>query len=319
MPHPTPLPPELTASFSVSEARDLGVSPDRLRGRDLLRPFHGVRMRTAAEDSAPNTFDARLRRELALIRALARRLTPDQFLSHRSAALLWGVPLPHARSPELHVSSPTPARAPRIDGTIGHRVEPSRCPVEHRSGIPVSSAAATWAMLGALRLGVPELVAAGDYFVRMYREGYGRPDAGRPPLSTRAELEAALALGRWRGQPRLRRAAELVREDSWSPQESLIRVELVLAGLPEPELNVDVFDEHGRFLGCLDLAYPEYRVGSEYQGLQHGQQYDADVERMAAFRAAQWDIIEVTRATRRNPGVVVRRVAEALRRAGWQG
>lgn len=96
-------------------------------------------------------------------------------------------------------------------------------------------------------------------------------------------------------------------------------MELLAAGLPEPELNVDVYDEDGTFLGCLDMAFRRYRVGVEYHGDQHGERYAADVERSAAFRAAGWDLIEVTNALRKRPRVMVERVAKALRKAGWQG
>ncbi|POH69673.1 MULTISPECIES: hypothetical protein [Cryobacterium] len=38
----------------------------------------------------------------------------------------------------------------------------------------------------------------------------------------------------------------------------MLRVIIVLAGLPEPECNDNVFDENGRFLVRGDLVYPEY-------------------------------------------------------------
>jgi len=56
-----------------------------------------------------------------------------------------------------------------------------------------------------------------------------------------------------------------IREDSWSPRESQVRCLLVDAGLPEPEPNVDVFDDHGRFIGCVDLAHPALRA-AEHPG-----------------------------------------------------
>ncbi|WP_460799698.1 hypothetical protein [Microbacterium sp. GXF0217] len=68
-------------------------------------------------------------------------------------------------------------------------------------------------------------------------------------------LRATVAARRRTGIQNLREAVELMREDSWSPRESKIRVRIVRAGLPEPPLNQDVFEDHGRFLGCVDLAY----------------------------------------------------------------
>lgn len=87
-----------------------------------------------------------------------------------------------------------------------------------------------------------------------------------------------------------------------------------MAGLPEPALNHDVYDEHGRFLACVDLAYPERKVAVEYHGVLHHSRYAADVERIAALRAAGWTVIEVTSALLTHPDLLVERVREALRR-----
>lgn len=110
----------------------------------------------------------------------------------------------------------------------------------------------------------------------------------------------------------------LIREDSWSPQESFIRIGLVRSGLPEPELNIDVYCD-GVFLGCVDLAYPEYRVGIEYYGDAHTERFAEDVERISALRAAGWEMIEVTRALRGRPWVVAERVRRVLEERGWRG
>ena len=109
-----------------------------------------------------------------------------------------------------------------------------------------------------------------------------------------------------------------MREDSWSPQESILRLGLVRAGLPEPDLNIDVFEENGSFLACLDLAYPRYRVGVEYYGIQHSDSYAEDVERMARLRANGWEMIEVTRAIAGRPWIVAARVRDALSDRGWR-
>ena len=61
--------------------------------------------------------------------------------------------------------------------------------------------------------------------------------------STAADLEAALRRhGRRRGVRALRQALERVRYGSLSPQETRLRLALVDAGLPEPELNYRVVD-----------------------------------------------------------------------------
>jgi len=92
-----------------------------------------------------------------------------------------------------------------------------------------------------------------------------------------------------------------------------VRCHLVFASLPEPALNHEIFDEHGVFLACADLAYPERKVAIEYQSVLHHAQYAADVERIARLRAAGWEVIEVTAALLADPPTLVARVRAALR------
>ncbi len=313
----SPLHPLLPSEFSTAEAVALGVSEKRLRGDDLEAPFRGARMMLRACEDPLDRYEAAKDRELRLIRALASRLVDGQFISHRSAAMLWGAPMPFRSAPELHAGVKEPMRTPRIRGVSGHAFAAGRATLREMNGIRLTSPETTFASLGVLPL--PRLVALGDYLVRMYRQGYGRPNAGMAPITTLEALADAVELGRWRGMPVLRRGLELIREDSWSPRESMTRVELVRAGLPEPELNVDVFDRSGCFLGCLDMLYPRYRVAVEYQGRQHEGRYSDDVERYEALKAEEWDVILVTRALASRPGVLVGRVGAALRRRGWTG
>lgn len=166
-----------------------------------------------------------------------------------------------------------------------------------------------WAQLGAWN--IIDLVALGDFLCRVHRPGYGRLEAGRSPFTTIDELRATVAAGRWGHVRRLREALDLIREDSWSPRESRLRLHIIFAGMPEPLLNHDVYDDHGRFVGCVDLAYPDRKIAIEYHGVLHSRQYAADVERIAALRAAGWTVIEVTSASRTD--VVLARIRHALR------
>lgn len=84
--------------------------------------------------------------------------------------------------------------------------------------------------------------------------------------------------------------------------------------LPEPELNIDVFDGLGRFLGCVDMAYAQQRVAVEYLGMLHGERWAQDVERIAGLRAAGWTVIEVTAPLLKRPNTLVARVRAALSR-----
>ncbi|MDT0156510.1 DUF559 domain-containing protein [Microbacterium sp. ARD32] len=319
-----PLPSELGRAFAVRTARAHGVGRGRLRSADLRAPFHGVRVQgeAAGIDESLDPYERQRRARVARARDYAPRLHGGHFFSHQTAASIWGAPLPleiddfgrpaALEDLELHVCARGALPLPRASGVTGHRTLDSLTSVRMHDDLRVSSPAATWVSLGTLS--VVQLVALGDYFCRQWRQGVGRLDAGRPPLTTTGELRNAINAGRRRGAARLRTAVELIREDSWSPRESQVRCLLVQAGLPEPDLNVDVFDEAGRFIGCVDMAYPEQRVIVEYHGVQHGQQWARDVERAAALRAAGWTIIEVTYPLLDDPRRLIRRVAAALRR-----
>lgn len=312
-----PIPESLGPEFSTREARERGVTWGQLRARGLSAPFQGTRMRATDVPGRDTTFAALREYELSLIRALGTRLVDGQFFTHRSAALIWGAPLPHPKRMDLHLGVFRPQRSPRVNGAFGHSFVRGRVDVTTRFGLPVLSPASTFATLGTLPL--PDLVAVGDYLVRKFRNGAWRPNVGRPPLSSIGELERVVRTGRWRGIANLREAVTLVREDSWSPRETLIRVLLVQAGLPEPELNVDVFDRHGEFLGCVDMLYRRWRLIIEYQGEHHSATYARDIERIERLRAEGWVVIQVTKTLANQPDRMVERVARELRRAGWRG
>ena len=317
------LPEQLGDVFTVQAAHQAGVGRGRLNGSDLASPFPGIRMRASSRPESetpedPYVLQRRARVDAATI--YAHRMPVAQHISHESAAALWGAPLPLAFTPTraiapasqlpVHVTAIGTAPLPRVVGVQRHRGRPDRTFTTERDGIRVSTPATTWASLGTLPFF--DLVALGDYFCRVWRSGRGRPSPGHPPLATIDELRVAARAGRRVGVQKLREAVEWIREDSWSPRESRVRCVLRDAGLPEPELNVDIFED-GAFLGCGDMVFRERRVLVEYHGLLHGATWAADVERTAAFRAAGWTVIDVTAPLLTSPDELVRRVRHALR------
>jgi hypothetical protein len=70
-----------------------------------------------------------------------------------------------------------------------------------------------------------------------------------------------------------------------SRPESRIRGAIVLAGLPEPEVNREIHDEHGQWLAEPDLHYKEARLAVEYNGADH-----AKVERMGKYSVRLLDV-----------------------------
>lgn len=325
-----PLPSALGDVFTVAQARALGVSPGRLRGGDLVTPFRNVRARGAMAEAlrlsgAPPTslrHDQQCALVLARARAYALRMAPNEHFSHGTAALIWGLPLPQLRDHRVHVTLAPGSPRRRMREVALHAPPLTPASLVLHDGLRVSTPSTTWTSLGRL-LDLHDLVAIGDAVVRVDRLPWPIAHrATRPALATLDDLRAATAAFRGHGRRRLEAALPLLRTDSWSRPESLLRLHLIEAGVPEPELNVDIFDADG-WLACVDGAWPRHRVYFEYHGADHFSgraQMVRDIDRRARLAAAGW--IEVTLTAEHvlaHPREAVRRVRQALQQRGWRG
>jgi hypothetical protein len=72
-----------------------------------------------------------------------------------------------------------------------------------------------------------------------------------------------------KGIGRLRRVLDLAEPSAKSAMETRLRVLLILAGLPRPDVQVSIYDDEGRFLGRPDLLYSKQRLAIEYDGGNH--------------------------------------------------
>jgi len=294
------LPPGLPDAFTVAQARGVGLTPGRLRGRDLSRPFHGVRTR---QEPAPGSLEA-------ACRALLPRLREGQFFSHETALCLLGVPLPEwPYAPAVHVSAYRPAREPRTRGVVGHRLQTRAPAYTTLRGMPIEHPVRAWRQVGRLwRL--DDLVAAADHLV-----------SSSHPLADAADLRSEIErMGDVRGGI-LRAACALSRGGVRSPRETRLRLLLRRADLPEPEVAWNLFDQRGAFVAELDLAYPRYRLAVEYDGRVHaenGRQFARDADRWASIRALGWQHERVLAHHLVGDGrLAVAIVRDALCRAGW--
>lgn len=276
---PRPLPRGLrNRAFDIRAAERAGVSPERLRRSDLVRPTRSLRWHRSRP---PEGIDR--------VRVFRPLLLPGQFISHTSAAMLWELPVPAAhRDGPVHITSRLPAAQPRRTGVVGHRVEASRAVVRDRWGLPASTPATTWVECGSL-LSVDDLVVLGDAIVS---EGRCR--------TTVDDLRAALEQrGRCRGARRLRAALALVRRGAGSPRETRARLAIVRAGLPEPDLQVEIRDGHGRFIARVDMAFPRQRVVVEYEGDHHRtdpHQWATDIRRHREVGRRGWVVLRWTKS-----------------------
>ena len=117
-------------------------------------------------------------------------------------------------------------------------------------------------------------------------------------------------------------ALELVRPGSESPRETELRLLLIRGGLPEPELNIDVFGKNGRFIGRGDLVYRRHKVLVEYDGSQHAddrRQFHRDVNRLEEFSDNDWRVVRVLKEhMNADRADIVTRVRNALLAKGWR-
>jgi hypothetical protein len=119
-----------------------------------------------------------------------------------------------------------------------------------------------------------------------------------------------------RGLRQLRKTLELVDGGAESPYESLTRLLLVQAGFPRPQTQIPVYDEHGYVIARIDMGWPEWRVGVDFDGAHHWtdpRQRAWDVERYAKLPELGWIDVRLTAGTlHNNPRIFLNRVSAAL-------
>ena len=327
-----PLPPFLErTAFTVAQGRSIGLGQGRLRGADLDRPFHGIRIgvsrvsggltESIPDDELAALGTVRPTRDPALVRrcsALAVAMPDGAFFSHVTAARLWPLALPRADPDEpVHLSIRPPAREPRRSGVAGHMVTDPLAHVVRRSGLRLVDPGTLFCQLGRL-LSLHDLVAVGDALVLQpaYPEqGNDRPWVSLDQLSERVEMY------RGRGKANARKAFTLIRPGAESRPETLLRLALAEAGLPEPEVNPIMSGVAKRRRGRGDLVYRRWRVLVEYDGDHHRtskRQFERDIGRLDDFTADGWRVVRITGTSffRDRPDAIAR-VARALSERGW--
>ncbi len=285
----------------------------------MHHPLHGVwTARPASAAAGPvapphqsrlTPIDPDLRRRLD---TAGTALPAGAAFSHATAALIHGLPVPaHLEHRlDLDICAPTSSGQPRREGWAGHRGAERRQVVTVH-GLPVTDIADTWVDLGALAtrrwrlLDLDDLVVAGDEVLnRLMGRHTRRSNAPgqawhhNPRLVAAAGADLEHVLGgrvRPRGKALLIQARTLMRPGVRSPQETRARLLFVRAGLPEPQVNANLYAVGGGWLGEGDLVWPGRRVVAEYQGDHHAQRSrrSADAQRLAVLRDEGWTVHEI--------------------------
>jgi hypothetical protein len=194
----------------------------------------------------------------------------------------------------LHLSKPRALPEVRRKGIIGHTVLALEDEVETADGVRISTRPRTWLDL-ARRLSLPELVCMGDELVRIPRfglEGRSEPYATLDGLRAMVRRHPNL-----QGIVRARAALDLMRVGSDSGPETLLRLSICDAGLPEPELQVPLRPASPDS-PTADLGYRRRRLAIQYDGGHHllPAQVFSDRRRDKAFEGAGWTVLVLTKA-----------------------
>lgn len=230
----------------TSELRREGVGPSQLRR--LFRDGQLEKLRRGAyADVEP--LDA-VRSHLRLIAATIPQLQGGVVLSHASAAVLHGLPVPDSLLAQVWVTG-----ASKGGGHSRRSLHELKAPllpgdVVELGGLHVTSLARTVVDLGR-RLRFDDTVVAADAALH----------AGLDRESLVLQLEA---WPRRRGIAMARRALELADGRSESPGETRSRLLIWRLGLPIPQLQFEVRTRGGLFRS--DFAWEERKLLGEFDG-----------------------------------------------------
>ncbi|MBO0681826.1 MAG: DUF559 domain-containing protein [Candidatus Dormibacteraeota bacterium] len=233
-----------------------------------------------------------------ILAAVCRRLPLGSVFSGRTAAYLHGLDI--APCDPVEATIPSPFSVSARAGVCLRRADLADDDVANRRGLPVTSAVRTVADLGG-RDPLTEAVVAVDM-------------ALHKRLVDRSQLRAYADAHRGRsGVARLRRARVFAEPASESPMETRLRMLLVLAGLPRPQVQVPLRDAWGRFLARADLYYPAQGLALEYDGGTHRESLVQDDRRQNQLMDAGYRLLRFTAAdVFRAPDTVVALVRGTL-------
>jgi len=234
--------------------------------------------------------------------AVSLRMPGKYAFSGLTAAWLLGLDSAWSELVEVTVPRDVPVRARA--GVKLRRAALPESDVIDRRGLRTTSAMRTVCDLGS-RADLVESVVAVDA-------------ATHTSLVKLSQLESHVATHAGaKGIKRLRRAVGLAEPRSESPMETRLRIHLIRGRLPRPVVQAELCDSDGRFVGRVDLYYPDRRLAIEYDGAGHKDRLHADLQRHNALLNAGYHLLRFTAADLREPKSVVaevRRVRATLHR-----
>jgi hypothetical protein len=286
-----------------------GYSDNEIRRLRRNGTWTSIRRGGYLQMDGGRSMDGRLRHEL-LIRSTVPGLRLPAVVSHTSAAVLLGIPLWSTHLGIVHVTRPRPAAGGRSGSLLCHTAAISESEVMAHGDLEITTPARTITDL-ARTLPFEQAVVAADGALH---QGLLTPD----DLTAAANAVAGAP-----GSRAAQRVARFANGLSESVGESRSRVMMHRAGLPAPELQVEVTAADGRALGRSDFGWHRGQLLGEFDGrLKYGRLLkpgetpgDAVFDEKAredALRDGGSRVVRWTWAELAEPTIVVERIRRAI-------
>ncbi|QOL35241.1 hypothetical protein [Bifidobacterium lemurum] len=261
-----------TPTTSFANRRLIELS---MREEDRLRRFH-ERRRSATECCLTTA----LRIAMIEVPILLNTVEPDH--------------LPRLDDQRLHLAVPAKGNRSRCKDAQYHsfqRISTASMSDERRDAyapikicpdITMTHPLLTWAQMAAYLNG-GELIVLADSLMRRNAVQY------RYGIQDFADLLDALPQ-KFRRRETCEKALLYMRENTDSSMESRMRIKLINTKMPELQglvVNHPVAISESKTV-YLDMAIPKLRIGIEYSGRHHAEQWESDEERRTALTAINW-------------------------------
>jgi hypothetical protein len=281
------IPRELTTRpFSLAEAREAGLTLDALRGRAWRRLGSQLYCWEGVQDD-----------DWLQLVAWKEVLPPEAIFGGATAAWLLGLDLDPIHPVEIVIPSSSGVRS-RSGLTV------RRCEIAPDEVVTVRKLRATnllWTLSDVcFRYPAVDALVALD-------------------MAIRTRLTTAVGLGRYAETSRGRAGVRMLRflaplaAPAESAMETRLRWLLIQAGLPRPEVQTNLHDTDGRFVGRADLYYPGARLVLEYDGRNHRERLVEDDRRQNLLVNAGFRLLRFTAADVYNrPEIIQAQVRGAL-------
>jgi len=273
--------------FTLAEAREAGISRKHLTGRSWRRL-----------NSQLYCWAGWVEDPWGLLAAWQLRLPPDAVFAGTTAAWFWRIGATPASPIEAIVPLTSGARS--RPGLTVRRATLEALDVTETRGFRVTTLERTLCDLCARGSEIDALIAM--------------------DMAVFTQQLTPTAIGRYaddvKGRPGARRMGRLavVAAPAESPMETRLRWLLLNANLPVPDVQVDLRDMEGKFVGRADLYYPAARLVIEYDGLNHRDRLAEDNRRQNLLIKAGFTLLRFTASDLERPNLVASQVRALLQK-----